>query len=85
MADIFNFPHKESEGFRPATEGDSGTPQVLSNFQEFRRLVEENDVEFFIAVGAKKNGEKFGFIAGMLDPMTATGMLEYVKIQVVAG
>lgn len=85
MADIFNFPRRETDVYRPAQEGDSPTPQVLSNFQEFRELVDSGKVEFFITIGALADGKKFGFVAGILDPTLAAGMLEHVKIQIIAG
>lgn len=85
MDNIFSFPHPEDIGIhRKAAPGESGLPHVLKSFQEFRELVDTGEVEFFILVGGTKDDKRFGFIAGIFDPINAAGMLEHVKIQVIA-
>jgi hypothetical protein len=83
-SNIFTFPSREEEGFKPAEDGDTGIPQVLSAFQDLKRMVENNEVESFVVVGTTKDGGSFGSIAGLLSRMRLVGMLEYVKIQIIA-
>ena len=83
-SNIFSFPHKEGIEKQPAQEGDTGQPQMESTFQDLRHLLESNQLEGFVIVGTTKSGP-FGAVAGIISPIQIAGLLEYVKLQLIAG
>lgn len=86
MADIMDFRGKKiPEGMRPASEGDTGNPEILQAFAEFRKMVEEGKVEGMVIVATSKDGETLATVAGLISPTQMTGLLETVKLQLLLG
>ena len=86
MADIMDFRGKKiPEGMRPASEGDTGNPEILQAFVEFRKMVEEGNVEGMVIVATSKDGETLATVAGLISPTQMTGLLETVKLQLLLG
>lgn len=86
MADIMDFRGKKiPEGMRPASEGDTGNPEILQAFAEFRKMVEEGNVEGMVIVATSKDGETLATVAGLISPTQMTGLLETVKLQLLLG
>jgi len=81
---IFEFPHKEGIDKKPYQEGDSPTPQLESTLQDMQRLVSSGEMQGFVIVGTTTNGP-FGAVAGIISPIQIAGLLEYVKLQLIAG
>lgn len=82
-SNIFQFPSKLDHALRVTS--DTGDPQLLSAFHEFKKLIEENKVEGFVVVGTTKEGDCFGGFGGVFSPLQLVGMLEHVKVQIIAG
>jgi hypothetical protein len=83
VADTFKFtPKNQFTGMRPATEGDSGMPHVLQAFAELKELVDAGKIEGLVIVGVTADDEPFGAVAGLINPITMTGLLEHVKAQI---
>jgi hypothetical protein len=76
---------KIPEGMRPASEGDTGNPEILQAFAEFRKMVEEGNVEGMVIVATSKDGETLATVAGLISPTQMTGLLETVKLQLLLG
>jgi len=86
VADIMDFRGKKiPEGMRPASEGDTGNPEILQAFAEFRKMVEEGNVEGMVIVATSKDGETLATVAGLISPTQMTGLLETVKLQLLLG
>jgi len=86
VADIMDFRGKKiPEGMRLASEGDTGNPEILQAFAEFRKMVEEGKVEGMVIVATSKDGETLATVAGLISPTQMTGLLETVKLQLLLG
>mgnify|MGYP003348379486 CR=1 FL=1 len=86
MDNIFTFQGKKvPEGMRAAKEGETGLPEVLQAFTEFKKMVDAGELEGFVLVGTLKDGETFATMAGLLSPIQMAGLLEAVKVQILLG
>jgi hypothetical protein len=86
VVDIVDFRGKKlPEGMRPAKEGDTGNPEILQAFAEFKKMVEEGKVEGMVIVATSKDGETLATVAGLISPTQMTGLLETVKLQLLLG
>lgn len=85
MDNLFEFPSWPNKSQRrKAGEEDSGLPEILGTFQKFRQMVDTNTLDGFVIVGITKDKGRFMMMAGLFDPVEITGLLEHVKIQIVA-
>lgn len=83
---IFTFKGKKlPEGMRVATDGDTGYPEILQAYAEFKKLVEEGTLEGLVLVATTKEGETMATVAGLISPTQMTGLLETVKLQLLLG
>ena len=83
---VFTFKSKKlPEGMRVAGEGDSGYPEILQAYAEFKKMVEEGKLEGMILVATTKDGDTLATVAGLISPTQMAGLLETVKLQLLLG
>lgn len=85
MDNLFQFPSApDKSNRRKAGEEDSGLPEILATFHKFRQMVDANELDGFVVVGINKERGRFMMMAGLFDPVEIAGLLEHVKIHIVA-